>query len=624
MCGICGIIYSDREKQVEEDLIVCMRDVMKHRGPDDAGKFLDQNVALGHRRLSIIDLSKRGHQPMSTPDGRFWIVYNGEVYNFKDLRCSLESDGVKFRSNTDTEVVLHLFAKMGKEMLKRLNGMFAFAIWDREDKTLFIARDRLGIKPLYYSITADGFYFASEEKSLFAAGVPAEFDSETWEEILCFRYIAGTDTPFVGIKRLLPGQYLIWKDGNIQIQRWWNLMERVKLLRESMPVNPIEWFRETFDNAVNLRRISDVPLGILLSGGLDSSSIAASLAHNGGSGIASFTVRFTEPAYDEGPIAQQVANRWNLNYHELRLSSDELMSRLYLSSWHSDEPLTHHNDAHILSISKYAKSRVTVLLCGEGGDETLGGYVRYQPLRYPKLLNAVRPVFQQFTKALNLNHRVLKLKRFLDLGDIKNFILYNACNILPQDLELLGMKPTMQFPFREQILNEAKLLYSNDPMRQAMYSDQHTFLCSILDRNDRMTMGASIECRVPFLDHRLVEILAAFPSSILLSGHRGKYLLRKSLGFRLPKVVRKYRKWGFEVPWGHYFRKNPELIDVIKSLPHVNPIQQAPFNQQKFKNIVNDFLKGDETHYILIRQLFMLRIWYQTIFEKVKLEIYHN
>ena len=237
--------------------------------------------------------------------------------------------------------MLALYADQGPAMLDQLNGMFALAIWDSQKRTLFLARDRLGIKPLYYAYQAGTLSFASEEKALFTAGIAAQFDPSTWEELLYFRYVAGEQTPFIGIARLLPGHYLLWKDGNIQTQRWWHVAERAQALREQLPHDALRWFQETFDSAVNLRRISDVPIGVLLSGGLDSSSVAVSLASQAGSGVASFTVRFTEPAYDEGPLAQQVAARWGLDYHELTLSPEELMSGLHTASWLNDEPLVH-------------------------------------------------------------------------------------------------------------------------------------------------------------------------------------------------------------------------------------------------------------------------------------------
>lgn len=615
MCGICGIVCEDRARAINAARIVAMTDSLTHRGPDDSGHYLDSGIALGSRRLKILDLSERGRMPLESSDGRYLITYNGEVYNYQGLRDELEARGYVFRSNTDTEVVVNLYADQGPGMLNRLNGMFAFAIWDKQERELFLARDRMGIKPLYYSFSDQAMLFASEEKALFAAGTAPEFDSETWEELLCFRYVAGERTPFIGVNRLLPGHYLLWRDGDIQIQRWWNLAERAQGLRETCPRDPYEWFRETFDSAVNLRRISDVPVGVLLSGGLDSSSVAASLAHQGGSGVASFTVRFAEAGYDEAPLARQVAGRWNLDYHDLEVSPDSLISLLHSASWLNDEPLAQGNDQHLLAISRYAKSRVTVLLSGEGADETLGGYMRYQPLRSPLMLKAARSLLPALTSALNLNGRMRKLSRFLKLDSIDRFVLFNSCEVLPSDLLSLGMTPTGRFSFREHVLNEAKTIYE-EPARQAMYSDQRTFLCSILDRNDRMTMGASIECRVPFLDFRLVEMLAALPSSILLGGKRTKRLLRRSVGRRLPESIMSHRKWGFSVPWGDYLRECEAMRDLVSDLPNHPAIKSGPFEPIRLKSLTSRFLKGDTSSDALIKQLIIVAVWHDACFKR--------
>ena len=613
MCGICGVVRVGNGYPISEPALLAMRDALEHRGPDDAGYYLQPGVALGSRRLAILDLSPRGHMPMSTEDGRYWITYNGEVYNYRELRPRLESRGYRFRSNADTEVVLKLYVDEGPAMLDRLNGMFAFAIWDNTERTLFAARDRLGVKPLYYASEDDAFYFASEEKALFAAGIRPQFDPETWEELLCFRYVAGERTPYVGVKRLLPGHYLLWKNSSIQIKRWWNLSERVRARRADPPQDATRWFQETFDSAVNLRRISDVPVGVLLSGGLDSSSVAASLASQTDTEVASFTVRFKEPRYDEGPLAQRVADRWKLNYHELLLSPDGLLARLCAASLLNDEPLAHGADLYLWAISRYAKPLVTVLLSGEGGDETMGGYVRYQPLRHPFLLDASRPVLPRLITALNRNGRWRKLSRFLMMGPTDRFVLFNSCDVLPMDLEDLGMNPTGRIAFREQVLDEAQMLYPGEPFRQAMYSDLHTFLCSILDRNDRMTMGASIECRVPFLDYRLVEGLAALPTSTLLNGNRKqtKHLLRQAIGNRLPEAILNYRKWGFAVPWSQYLRQIPELRELVNDLPDLDPVCEGPFERTKIRKIVDGFLRGEKHNEELIRQLVMIAVWYR-------------
>lgn len=587
-----------------------MRDSLTHRGPDDAGSYLAPGVALGSRRLSIIDLSKHGHMPMGTPDNRYWITYNGEVYNFRELRRFLEGKGYEFQSNTDTEVVLALYTCQGPSMLDSLNGMFAFAIWDNVDRTLFLARDRLGVKPLYYSLQKERLYFASEEKALFAAGVSCEFDPNTLDELIYFRYVAGEHTPFVGLRRLRPGHYLLWHDGQARVHRWWNLAERARTQREALPRKTEEWFQETFDNAVELRRISDVPLGVLLSGGLDSSSVAASLARQSDGSMDSFTVGFAEPDYDERPLARQVANRFGLKYHELRVRAQDLSALLRQASWLNDEPLVHRNEPHLLAISQYARSRVTVLLSGEGGDELLGGYVRYRPLRHPHLLDAARPFFPRISSALGLTGRPRKLAQFMSLGSNDHFVLFNACELLTDAVGRYRKDGSPRFTFREEVLSEARDLYPGDYLRQAMYSDQHTFLCSILDRNDRMTMGASIECRVPFLDYRLVEMLAALPSAKLFDGGGGKPLLRKYASSGLPAHVLKHRKWGFGVPWANYLRNVPELRARVRSLPRLSFLKESSRNQLSLETITRQFLLGATEHEAFIKQLFMIAVWH--------------
>jgi asparagine synthase (glutamine-hydrolysing) len=613
MCGICGIAGIDREYPISGSTLLRMRDALAHRGPDDSGQYIAPGIALGSRRLAILDLSPRGHMPMSAYDGRYWIAYNGEVYNYRELRSDLASKSSPFCSDTDTEVLLRLYAAYGPAMLERLNGMFALAIWDNQERSLFLARDRLGIKPLFFAHHQDALYFASEEKALFAAGIPVNFDHSTWPELLCFRYVAGERTPFQGVRRLLPGQYMIWRDGKTEIRRWWNLAERTREKREELPGNPVSWYKETFDDAVSLRRISDVPVGVLLSGGLDSSSIAASLSTQVGSGIASFTVRFNETGYDEGPLARQVAERWKLDGHELTVPPHTVLGKLRTAAWFNDEPQVHASDVYLLAISQYAKSRVTVLLSGEGADETLGGYLRYQPLRYSSALPVAQFLIPRTTRALNLNGRFRKLSRFLQLGSVDRFVLFNSCDVLPEEIESLGISSADGYPYREHVLAEAQNLYPGDLARQAMYSDQHTFLCSVLDRNDRMTMGASIECRVPFLDYRLVEMSAALPSSVLFKGRRSKGLLRAALGSRLPKDILRHRKWGFGVPWKQYLRQQQQLKSILDGLPNSPLLLESPLDRSVMKRNVRDFLNGDDAPFPLLMQVMMTVLSWEAV-----------
>jgi asparagine synthase (glutamine-hydrolysing) len=300
-----------------------------------------------------------------------------------------------------------------------------------------------------------------------------------------------------------------------------------------------------------------------------------------------------------------VVARWQLEGHELFVAEQILLEKLRQAAWFNDEPQVHGNDVHLLAISQYAKARVTVLLSGEGADETLGGYVRYQPLRYPGVLTAVRLTLPRVGRVLNLNGRWRKLTRFLELGSLDKFVLFNACDVLPGDLKHLGFEADRDFPYREQVVAEARKLYPADLARQAMYSDQHTFLCSVLDRNDRMTMGASIECRVPFLDYRLVEMLAALPSSVLFRGRRNKGLLRAATGRRLPRAVLHHRKWGFGVPWRHYLRHVDSLRSLLLGLPNAELVLASPLERSELEQDIRSFLAGDDRPFPVLMQVLM-------------------
>jgi asparagine synthase (glutamine-hydrolysing) len=350
---------------------------------------------------------------------------------------------------------------------------------------------------------------------------------------------------------------------------------------------------------------------VLLSGGLDSGTVAASLAEQSAPGVASFTVRFAEPGYDEGDLAMDVARRWALEPHSLEVPAADLLERLQQAARLNDEPLAHGNEPHILAIAEHARRHVTVLLSGEGADETLGGYVRYRPLAHAAMLSAVRPLASAAAGRLPAG-RARKLSRLLAQGGADEWVLYNACDVLPSDLADLGMETTGRQDYRRSVLDEARALYPRERIRQAMYSDQHTFLVSLLDRNDRMTMGASIECRVPFLDYRIVERVAALPSAQLVRGRGSKPLLRRSLGHRLPASVLQGRKWGFGVPWATHFRSVPALADLVRSLPGEDPIRSGPFRRRALEQLVSAFFDGRPGTEAIVRQLVMIALWHRS------------
>ena len=614
MCGIACIFKEDLHDIVDGHMIEAMCNVIKYRGPDDSGVEVGQGFGMGARRLAILDLSKQGHMPMESDDGRHLIVYNGEVYNFKEIKAGLEEFGIKFKTGSDTEVVLKAYLHYGSVCLKMFNGMFAFAIYDKNEKTAFIARDRLGIKPLFYSLYNNQLVVASEIKSFWETHIPKVFNSEKFGELFSFRYVAGQETIYNHVKKLMPGHYLTYSSGKIELHEWWNLRDYALNEEYSPKRSPTEWYRETFDDAVKLRNISDVPVGILLSGGLDSSSVAAALTSIHAGKLSSFTVRFTEKKYDEGELAKLVAEKCDLDYNELYINEQDVFQKLVNLISSSDEPIFHGSDLFVKEISSYAKSKVTVLLSGEGGDETLGGYVRYNPLRYSKLLR-LGFVFRSFLNFIPTeNNRVKKLIKMLSLKTIGNFIFYNSSDIFPIDLKKLGFLKIGKINYRKEVLAEALKAYPNEPLRQVMFYDMKTFLCSLLDRNDLTTMKASIECRVPFLDYRLVEGLAAMPSKDLLFNNEPKGLLRRSFGQRLPKEILAAKKMGFAVPWVHYYRNIPDFKNYLLEISKHKLVIDNFSDPEVINTVVDQFLSGDDSSFTIVSQLFNICMWYDIHF----------
>lgn len=614
MCGICGIVRPSTSAPIERSLLVRMNEAQRHRGPDDSGVYVNGTVGLASQRLAILDLSPRGHMPMSLSDGRYWIVHNGEVYNYRELRNELEAAGCRFTSNTDTEVILAMYRRYGEAMLPRLNGMFAFAIWDAAERELFIARDRLGVKPLVYAEWGGALVFASEEKALIAAGVPAAFDESTWDELIMFRYVAGERTPFRFIKRLLPGHWLRWKEGCSTLRCWWSLEPCLERNGAGSFHEAVSTLRNLFDDSIRLRRISDVPVGVLLSGGLDSSAMAAMMAQqvergdNGGGTVASFTVRFEDPKYDEGVFARKVVDRWNLESHELYVHQSDVPHLLEEATRFLDMPIVHNNDLHLLAIARFAKPHVTVLLSGEGSDEVFGGYVRYRLFRYAKMFWLLKMFPYRIPHLLDPTGRLQRAFRLLRHPVAADVPLYVSAEVLPFEVGLQSERNSLNY--RHEVMSAARSRYQH-LVRQVMFYEQHTYLQSILDRNDRMTMGASIECREPYLDYRIVEWVASVPTSFLLTGGMRKMLLRRAVADLLPREVLAHEKWGFATPLQTYFRGIPQLRHFISKLPAMEVMDSCPLPKQVLQNTVRSFLEGDNSVLPLVRQLVMTAVWFE-------------
>ena len=573
MCGINGIALSNRsDRRLTADLIVGMRDCITHRGPDDSGVFLDGNVGLGHRRLSIVDVAS-GHQPMTNEDRTLHIVYNGEIYNHADFRDGLEAEGHVYQTHCDTETILHLYEEEGARCVDSLRGMFAFAIWDQRKKELFIARDRLGVKPLYYVHTPDGsLYFASEIKSLIAAqAIRPELNYPALPDYLANHATSGEETLFVGVKRLLPGHTLTWRDGRIEIQKYWDLhfSETQNSILRKDEEYVAEWL-EMFRTSVRLRLMADVPLGMFLSGGIDSSAIAAMMSGMVDEPIKTFSVAFDNREANELEYARLVANQFKTDHHEVVLTPEDFFAALPKLVWHEDEPIAHPASVPLYFVSRLAAKHVKVVLTGEGADEMLAGYYRYRKTiynlsfgkRYQRFTNeSLRKAVRRGIEGLPATSTVRrKLTRtFLCLSpDLENLYFDNfGVFRLGMQQNLLTEKTKQQTGPLDPYAGVRALVADCDAdtlLNQLLYADTKTYLQELLMKQDQMSMAASIESRVPFLDHKLVELTARLPERMKLRGLTTKYILRESMKGILPEQILSRSKMGFPVPLDTWFR----------------------------------------------------------------------
>ena len=613
MCGINGILHFN-QSSVDENQLIKMRDILQHRGPDGAGIFINENIGLGHRRLSIIDTTSAAQQPFYSENERYILVFNGEIYNYQSFYTELKSKGMVLRTSSDTEVLLKMYELYGLDMLSRLNGMFAFAIWDKQEKNLTLVRDRMGVKPLYYTIYKQSIYFASEQKALFVAGIPIAICENGLHEYFYNRFVAGEQTLYQNIFKVVPGHAMIVSnEGEIKTIKWWDLKQEIQ--NHPKILNPTAWFEQTFYESVKLRMVSDVPVGILLSGGLDSSSILSSLYHQNYKDINTFNIGFSEEKHNESFLAERLTSQYNYNFNSLKIEGDFLFDNLEQATYNQDEPLMHMNEPHLYAISKLANTKVKVLLSGEGADELMGGYVRYKALKNPTLLKAISHLSQ--FESLAKNPRFNKLIRYSTIKTEEDLIIYNGSSIYPNDItQFYGDSKKPENKYRYKILKEAQELYPNNVQRQALFFDQHTYLCSLLDRNDRCTMGASIECREPFLDQRLITGLGTLKNDMLFYGKKGKFILKTVMENKLPQEILNFRKIGLSSPWENYLVSSKKFKDEMQSFAK-SEIFNFPFlaNLNGGK-LVQEVEKGNKQIIPYILPLFMLHIWQKKYFQK--------
>lgn len=566
MCGICGKLNFNGELPVDPGTIRAMSKAIAHRGPDDEGQYISGPVGLGFRRLSIIDL-KTGHQPISNEDETIWLEFNGEIYNYQELRKELIAKGHTFRTQTDTEVIVHLYEDLGEQAVERLRGMFAIALWDSRRKTLLLARDRLGIKPLYYGLTPGSIVFASEIKAILAdPSSDRELDPTIVDRFLSFYYTPGEKTPFKHIHKLAPGHYLTVKNGQLKISQYWDLhfsaaSERLDLKKAEQELVDL------LDEATQLHMISDVPVGFLLSGGVDSTAMLSFATGKTDWPITSYTVGFSKPGIeDERPYAQLAARRYGAQHYAMTITAQDFVDFLPRYVWHMEEMVCEPPAVALFYVSKFAKQHVKVLISGEGGDEAFAGYGNYRNLLWlESFKQAVGPL-----KGLVLNlQRILRLRRIEKYVPLMNtpFSSYyytrtsNPFTFFNQSSNSVYSRRFAQTVDKDQSLAAVRRYSQNgvsrDQLSKMLYVDTKTWLPDdLLVKADKMTMANSIELRVPFLDHKVMEFSASLPSDFKVRGTTTKYIAKKALRGRVPREILRRKKAGFPVPYDSWMRKD--------------------------------------------------------------------
>jgi asparagine synthase (glutamine-hydrolysing) len=626
MCGICGIFHRDVRRQVEQDALAEMNAQIVHRGPDDDGSFVDGNLGLAIRRLSIIDVQS-GHQPITNEDRNLWIVYNGEIYNHRQLREELESRGHRYRTKSDTETILHLYEEYGPECVHRLRGMFAFAIWDRRERRLFIARDRLGIKPLYYRFEGGTLLFGSEIKAILKyPGVKPEFHQAVLAEYLAFGYVAGPETMFAGIHKLLPGHTLeIGESGELKISQYWDLSaprDAVERPRECY----VKSYRDLLEQAVASHLMSDVPLGVFLSGGLDSSVVAALTQKIRREPIETFSVGYKEEAFSELSYARQVAEHLGSKHREIRMSSQEFFDVLPALIWHEDEPIAWPSSVSLYFVARLAKNRVTVVLTGEGSDETLGGYARYawtvMNSRMDGVYRALTPdVLRRLVRgALRASPLSASLRRKLEhtflLRDGEawsSFYFDNFYSAFSAEEQRELLAPQLRDVAGDAYANSLRYWdqSSGDLLHRMLYTDIKTYLVELLMKQDQMSMAASLESRVPFLDHQLVEFTASIPARYSIRGMEGKSILKSAAEDLLPRSVIGRKKMGFPTPWSQWLRARLDMLEAKLLEPRT--LNRGLCRRDAVVRLFAEHRAGRRDHGERIWRLLNLEIW-QRIF----------
>ncbi len=625
MCGIAGFFEPNPALTAIErrDVIQHMCDVIAHRGPDDEGFYVDGGLALGMRRLSIIDLAT-GQQPISNEDGTVWIVFNGEIYNYAELRAGLLQRGHQFRTNSDTETIVHLYEELGDRCVEKLRGMFGFAIWDAREQKLLLARDRIGKKPMHYAQVGSAFLFGSEIKSLLQhPSMKREANLESVSDFLSFGYIPEPQTAFRGIHKLLPGHTLTFKNGQVSTRCYWDFNYNGASAPPKDERTYIAELRHEIDEAVRIRLVGEVPLGAFLSGGIDSSTVVGTMAGLMEQPVKTFSIGFSEASFDELEFARLTAQRFNTDHHEFIVTPDvcRLVEEIV---WHHDEPFADVSSIPTYVVSKMAREHVTVVLSGDGGDEVFAGYERYA-------VHKRREVFERIPRAARRGLMLPLSHSLPSLIPGKNYLRNIALDPAARYVDSLAFfdEKTKQRLLSDQA---ARLLRHHDStagFRQLfnvptsleridhlIYLDSKTYLPGdILAKVDRMSMAHSIETRAPLLDHKLIEYVQTIPGTLKLHGMETKHILKRAVAGLVPDEIIQRQKKGFSVPIRQWFKR--ELKDMLNdTLSDQRTRERGLLNARAVRALVNEHQIGRRDHAHKLWGLLTLELWQRAFIDQ--------
>jgi asparagine synthase (glutamine-hydrolysing) len=635
MCGIAGFVATDGLPPGAARRALAMRDVLVHRGPDEAGLHIDDHAALAHRRLSIVDLST-GQQPLANETGTVWVSFNGEIYNHRDARRELEAAGHRYRTQSDTETIVHAYEQWGDDCVHRFRGMFAFAIWDTPRRRLLLVRDRLGIKPLYWARVGDTLLFASEIKAILASGLIEPRPNEAaLPEVLSTRYVAGADTLFRDIHKLLPGHQLVFEHGQVRIRQYWDVP--VGARTSAAPRGDAgltayaQRFRELLEESVRLRLMSDVPLGMFLSGGIDSSAIAALMARLIDRPLKTFSVAFNERACNELEYARQVASAIHADAHEVVIDDRDFFGALPRLVWHEDEPIAHPSSVPLYFVSALARQHVTVVLTGEGSDELLAGYGKYPRIawnwRAGTIYQRLLPRAARRALAAHVVHHLpgrlgrYARRSFLAMDRTPAAMVFDNFASIPLRDQRLLLAPALRRAATVSQAYSGSLAYLHKPdagsslLDRLLYADLKTYLVELLMKQDQMSMATSIESRVPFLDHHLVEFAATLPDEMKLSGWTTKRILRESMKGIIPASILNRPKMGFPVPFSAWTRGRWNAV-AREVLLDRRTRERGIIDPPAVDRLLRDHAGGRTDGWDRVWSLLNLEIWYRTFIDQ--------